>query len=326
MERQRDFSWLKNWRVLAPCGGCLFAGFLLGMLIFGSPWHLPPAWGDIPTWITAIATAGLLIGAIITARYAIKAFGKQATEVGILVAQSQREADERRRAQAARVFVGAPQPAQPNAGTVPYAKNASDLPIYDAQFWYYGTGTLDSDALGVIMPGKKISGSGSVIFPAREHAVSGVTLTLLDAAGVRWIRMPDGALSEQSRATTRESVQAALEHNLPDGYDRQDDQITGSVADAIVVYPRSHGELRMPGEYSSSLKLGVKVNSPPARKVILTSEDGSTQDIYSNSRRIGPLEHFTLVWDVWNHRDSRVFARLILPGQADQAQADTLGG
>ena len=71
MEPKRDFSWLKNWRVLTLCGGCLFAGFLVGMLIFGSPWHLPPAWGDISTWITA--TAGLLVGAIITAIYAAKA-------------------------------------------------------------------------------------------------------------------------------------------------------------------------------------------------------------------------------------------------------------
>lgn len=35
----------------------------------------------MPGWITAIATAGLLIGAIITAGYAIKAFRKQAEEV-----------------------------------------------------------------------------------------------------------------------------------------------------------------------------------------------------------------------------------------------------
>ena len=323
---KRAITSLRDGRVIALAAACGIAGFMVAMLIFGSPWHLPPAWGDIPTWITAIATAGLLIGAIITAKYAIKAFGKQATEVGILVAQSQREADERRRAQAAQVFVGAPQPAQPNAGTVPYAKNASDLPIYDAQFWDDGTGTLNSDPLGVIMPGKKISGSGSVIFPAREAAVSGVILTFLDAAGVRWIRMPDGLLNEQSCATARESVQAALEHNLPDGYDRQDDQITGSVADAIVVYPRSHGELRMPGEYSSSLKLGVKVNSPPARKVILTSENGSTQGVYTNSRRIGPQERFTLVCDVWNRRDNPVLARLIVPGQADQAQENTPRG
>ena len=82
MERKRDLFWLKDARVLIPCGGCVFAGFLLGMLIFGSPWHLPPAWGDIPTWITAIATAGLLAGAVVTAIYAIRAFRAQSQAVG----------------------------------------------------------------------------------------------------------------------------------------------------------------------------------------------------------------------------------------------------
>jgi hypothetical protein len=36
---------------------------------------------DAPGWITAIATAGLLVGAIITAIYAIKAFGKQSEQL-----------------------------------------------------------------------------------------------------------------------------------------------------------------------------------------------------------------------------------------------------
>jgi len=51
------------------------------MLIFGSPWHLPPAWGDIPTWITAIATVLLAVFAIVTAYYARQAFLKQSEEV-----------------------------------------------------------------------------------------------------------------------------------------------------------------------------------------------------------------------------------------------------
>jgi Sec-independent protein translocase protein TatA len=98
--RKRDYSWLKNWRVRTLCGGCLFAGFLVGMLIFGSPWHLPPAWGDIPTWITAIATVGLLAGAIVTAIYAIRAFREQAKEVRdqaeILSIQSDQLAEQRK--------------------------------------------------------------------------------------------------------------------------------------------------------------------------------------------------------------------------------------
>jgi hypothetical protein len=36
---------------------------------------------DVPGWVTAIATVGLLIGAIITARYAIRAFGKQSDQL-----------------------------------------------------------------------------------------------------------------------------------------------------------------------------------------------------------------------------------------------------
>jgi hypothetical protein len=101
MERKQDFSWLKkNWRVLILCGSCLFAGFLAGMLFFGSPWHLPPAWGDIPTWITALATFGLLIGAIITAIYAIRAFREQSKEVAdqaaMLNVQSEQLAEQRK--------------------------------------------------------------------------------------------------------------------------------------------------------------------------------------------------------------------------------------
>jgi ABC-2 type transport system permease protein len=37
MERKRDVWWLTNWRVLTLCGSCLFAGFLIGLLFFGSP-------------------------------------------------------------------------------------------------------------------------------------------------------------------------------------------------------------------------------------------------------------------------------------------------
>jgi hypothetical protein len=45
-------SRLKDWRIAGPIG--LFAGFLIGLLAFGEPWRLPPAWGDIPTWLAAL--------------------------------------------------------------------------------------------------------------------------------------------------------------------------------------------------------------------------------------------------------------------------------
>ena len=59
----------------------LFAGFAVGLLVSGEPWHLPPAWGDIPTWITGVATAVLAVFAIITAFYARRAFREQSQEV-----------------------------------------------------------------------------------------------------------------------------------------------------------------------------------------------------------------------------------------------------
>lgn len=74
-------SLLRDVRLWGLVGAGVAIGFMIGLLIFGKPWQLPPAWGDIPTWISAIATIGLLIGAIITAKYAIKAFRAQPKEV-----------------------------------------------------------------------------------------------------------------------------------------------------------------------------------------------------------------------------------------------------
>ena len=234
--------------------------------------HLPPAWGDIPGWITALATFGLLIGAIFTVINAIEAFRAQAAELAILAAQRDRDNDERRRAQAAKVFTGAPQsPRQTKGGetivgTVSYVRNTSDLPIYDAQLWESDRPDRDPDDLGVIMPGKRISARGGVIYNSRETALSSVILTFQDTAGFRWIRMPDGNLIEQSLPTVHQSVQAAREPSLPDGYHRLSDQIAGSVVDAIVVHPRSRGELHMPGEYSYGRSLIPKADTPRARR------------------------------------------------------------
>ena len=55
-------------------------------------------------------------------------------------------------------------------------------------------------------------------------------------------------------------------HNLPAGYDRLEDQITGDVLDSIVIHPRSHGRLHMPGEWSTD-------NGPPAREFKRSSTD-----------------------------------------------------
>ena len=66
----------------------------------------------VATWIGALATVGLLVGAGITAWYARKAFREQSHEVALLQEQVKnqqsdrtREAADRRKAQAAKVFI-----------------------------------------------------------------------------------------------------------------------------------------------------------------------------------------------------------------------------
>lgn len=211
MAHKRDLAWLKDWRVLIFSGGCLFAGFILAMLIFGSPWHLPPAWGDIPTWITAIATIGLLIGAVITAVYAVKDFRDQARQIAGLQKENERQADERRRAQARSVFIAVP----PRSMRLvqPAAHNASDYPIFGAQFWYDGPGDLvGPDELGMIMPGPVALNGRQMSY---DEAVEGAILTFRDAEGISWIRLPGGVLKEQDHGTVRGNVLTALGRPIP---------------------------------------------------------------------------------------------------------------
>jgi hypothetical protein len=46
---------LGDWRVRGLIGAALVAGFLIGLVVFGEPWRLPPDWGDIPTWLLVAA-------------------------------------------------------------------------------------------------------------------------------------------------------------------------------------------------------------------------------------------------------------------------------
>lgn len=55
----------------------------------------------VATWIGALTTVGLLVGAAFTAWYARKAFREQSKEVKILQQQAKRDIDDRLRRQAA---------------------------------------------------------------------------------------------------------------------------------------------------------------------------------------------------------------------------------
>jgi hypothetical protein len=152
--------------------------------------------------LTAVFTAILGAGAIVTAVLAALAFRKQSQEVGLLLEQNsffleqnKRDTDERRRAQAARVFLGAP----PDEGNhvSPYVRNASDFPVYGVRIRYYESGKLsDPEKLGTVMPGDFAAAKRQ--FPTTGKALEHTILTFRDAAGLRWVRMPDGEFWESS--------------------------------------------------------------------------------------------------------------------------------
>lgn len=90
----------------------------------------------------------------------------------------------------------------------PYAMNGSGFPVYDAQFWQTGPGGLsDPDDTRMIPPGGLARDSRDISY---LDALANTVLTFRDAAGARWIRMPDGILKEQKHETARGSILAAL--------------------------------------------------------------------------------------------------------------------
>jgi len=159
------------------------------------------------TQLTAVATLALAILALAAAGFAGLAFWRQSQEVRLLQQQNKQDIDERRIAQAARVFLAAQE--EPPFMVSPRAHNASDLPIYDAQIWYAEPGGVSGpEEVGMIMPGHAARAEQSFSF---KDALKTFTLTFRDAAGVLWVRLPDGHLTEQAGPTPRDSILAARE-------------------------------------------------------------------------------------------------------------------
>jgi hypothetical protein len=163
------------------------------------------------TQLTAVATVALAVLAVAAATVAGLALSKQSRQLAILAAQNDRDTAERHQAQAAQVFTGV-EDVRPRYAH-PYAKNGSDFPVYDAQLWQADPGMLsDPEDIGMIPPGgAAVSGRQISYLEALETTV----LTFRDAAGARWMRMPDGTLKEQKRDTARDSILAVLGGPLP---------------------------------------------------------------------------------------------------------------
>jgi hypothetical protein len=168
------------------------------------------------TQLAAIATAVLAVFAIITAAFAYLTYRKQSQETGILIAENQQQALERRRDQASRIFIWAEaQPGQePASQTVPgiiaHIKNTSQQPVYDG-FTGHCEGSQwidckerkpDLPTFPVLMPGEQLEviiGFENPV-PAAEfwQGNSGLltSVRFRDAGGLNWQRHSDGRLEE----------------------------------------------------------------------------------------------------------------------------------
>jgi hypothetical protein len=169
------------------------------------------------TQLTAIATAVLAAFAIVTGVFAALAFRKQSREVGILAEQNDRDISDRRRDQAARVFIWAEAQAPPAdqdqavPGLIAHIKNTSQQPVYDGFIGYReGSQWIDGKerkpdlpSFPVLMPGEQQDVGIGFAAPVPDSVFwkdnSGLltSLRFRDAAGVHWRFRSDGRLDEE---------------------------------------------------------------------------------------------------------------------------------
>lgn len=135
-------------------------------------------------------------------------FELQTAELRDSILERALEEEERRRAQASRVFIREERHTGLKTGRervlpciTATVQNASDQPVYDAELrWQRGSAKHDDpnpEPLGMIMPGTEASGSRE--FPSdAEMVASSAVLTFRDAAGVIWLCRPDGSLRDKA--------------------------------------------------------------------------------------------------------------------------------
>jgi hypothetical protein len=202
VNHELNLTGVKLWHVLLLALGAAGAGVLIGMVIFGEPWHRSPDWGDAQTWILVALGA---VGGGFTLRQLSMQREQLKEQQGVLA----REAEDRRRAQARLVFLWtevttdsvltqaqrAASGVTPNTIQVTHVRNTSRQPVYDFEVsWYDGASFHNSmTGNGVVMPD-----SGTDL---KEELRAGqqryrVTLSFRDAAGVRWHVDEDGNLKE----------------------------------------------------------------------------------------------------------------------------------
>lgn len=191
-----------------------------------------------PTWISAVATVLLAIGAGFTVYFARKAFraqsdqldderkinAEQARVLGLQVQElcesldeRKRDEAERRRAQASRIIVSdqrydhdpAVSQAQRASGVISHevvtahVENTSEHPIYDLTItWHKGNAPWgDPEHRPALMPGKREDFARSLppeLPGSVNRSLFGAVVYFRDAGGVHWRARPGGQLDEIS--------------------------------------------------------------------------------------------------------------------------------
>jgi hypothetical protein len=190
----------------------------------------------VPSWIMAIATVVLAVGAGFTVFYAKQAFDKQAAALGKLttqvndqvrtnvslraaadsqvaeiaesLARLQRENDARRRAQASQIFIWTTTSTSGSVGwaaaaaasrpkTVAHVKNASDRPVYQLELtWKIGAAALPPPDRIPTLLPGEEKTRERDTHPGADHDPFGPDLQFTDAEGRRWLLTLGGSLSE----------------------------------------------------------------------------------------------------------------------------------
>lgn len=165
--------------------------------------HAGLQFGDLPTWISAVASLGALVFAAIATVAAIRVYRIESARDRVAAEETRRRDEEVRRSQAVLVsgwWGGDPHSGKPRPGA--FIRNASDAPVYHVAISVLDPVTPESGAtlaVPVIPPTAEPAFYPVAATPHAPKAADDehrVELSFTDAAGLRWIRDQWGRLSE----------------------------------------------------------------------------------------------------------------------------------
>lgn len=164
------------------------------------------SWGDVATWVSAVATLGMLVLAVVVAIVAWKTFGIESQA-------RKREADthrtvllEHRERQAVSVSAWVEESSDSNQPMRLMVRNASESPVYACSVIVFPPDESELECklvLDVLPPGNEpraialdYPSRGPAPASSRRQGLYRPRMVFTDACGIRWSRSKDGRLSE----------------------------------------------------------------------------------------------------------------------------------